>query len=641
MLLGLFLYIVITLYVFFVPYYLLTKKYSHEYSFVDRLLGAFVLGISQIILTEVALGFAFRLGSLNLFLLNMAVSTGILIYAGISRKDLAKQLKEARNTFASFFALVFRHRILSIIFILSVIQVFWWSLQVYLFPPYAWDELAYHLPKVAHILQSNGIEEFKTISPWVNTYPFNIELLFLWNVIYLGNDVLVNGTQVVFALFAVLAIYGIARKVGVKPENAAFAMTFLFIPIVIQQATTCYIDLAISSMFVIAANFLLLKDKPKINLIILGLSLGIMVGAKYIFILPGLVILLVLLLLILYELRTERYIEGHRFLLFRKRFMEDFFLCIIPILLIGGIWYVRNYILYGNPVAPVEVTLLGKTLFHGSETLNNVASGTPTFTNPAFIINAWLERAAPHPAWDHAYYNYDVGRGGFGPVFPILLLPSILFSFYIALKTGLRNYLVVLAMFILAFILVPMNWWSRFTIFFCAFGILSFTLIMEHLPNKKNIAIVATSIMVFTLIVGNSNAYYTPDAMVDYISRPLAERQSSDFFCRIWGNNTEIFQKISEKPGSTILYTDVPYEFSYLLWDSNFTNTVINIPKHYVNYEEFIQNIKKFGESQILTTDDSDIMKYCKDHETVLRLAYEKENWGIILYSGGDDVQKE
>ena len=297
MLLGLLSYILISLYVFFAPYYLLTKKYSQSYSFADRLLGAFVLGISQIIITEVSLGFALKLTSFNLLLLNIAVSTCILIFAGISRKELIKQFRELKRSLASFLNLVSGHKILLIIFVLAVVQVCWWAFQAYLFPPYAFDALMYDLPKVAHILQSGGIEEFQAGSIYVNTYPFNIELLFLWNVIYLGNDILVNGTQIVFALFAVLAIYQTARRVGVKPEHALFAMIFLFIPIVVQQATTCLIDLATCSLFLIAVNFILLKDRPKINMLILGLLIGIMLGAKYSLALPSPVIFLAVLFL--------------------------------------------------------------------------------------------------------------------------------------------------------------------------------------------------------------------------------------------------------------------------------------------------------------------------------------------------------
>jgi hypothetical protein len=224
------LYLFISAYIFFALYYLLTKKYSQNYSFVDRILGAFVFAAAQIILSEIALGFSLKLVSLNLLLVNLAVSTVVLLLAGMSRNELLRQLREIRGSLAGFLALIIRHKVLMIICVLALAQVLWWAFLVYLLPPYAWDAMTYHLPKVAHILQSNGIEEFNAGYIFVNVYPFNIELIFLWNVIYLGNDVLVDGTQVIFALLGVLAIYGIARKVGVKPQNAAFALISSLFP---------------------------------------------------------------------------------------------------------------------------------------------------------------------------------------------------------------------------------------------------------------------------------------------------------------------------------------------------------------------------------------------------------------------------
>ena len=638
MLLQLFVYVLITTYVFLPLYYLLTKKYSQSYSVVDRLLGTFILGVSQIIITGIILGFTLQLVSLNLLLFNIVISTCVLMFAGISYQEIHKQFKEVKSSVANLFNLVFRHKIISIIFILSVFQVAWWAFQTYLFPPYAWDALIYHLPKVAHILQSNGIEVFQASSIYINTYPFNTELLFLWNTIYLGNDLLVNGTQIAFALSAVLAIYGISRKVGVKPQNALYAMTFLFIPIVIQQATTCYIDIVISSLLIIAANFVLLKDKPKINLVIMGLAVGIMIGATYLFMLPGLIITLILFLSILLGQKNEKQMKTNRFPLFRKRFLKDFCLYSTPVLLIGGVWYIRNYILFSNPVAPIEVTLFGQTLFNGPMMPTDIAHNTPVLTHPPSIINAWLERGAP--GWSHPVYTYDTGRGGFGLMFPILLLPSILFCLFIAYRKGLRRYLVISLLFILSFLVVPMNWWSRYTIFFCGFGVLSFTVLMEHLLRPKTIALIALPIIVLTFILGNAHPYFKPESVLDFAHRPLDARQSSDFPA-LFEDQQELFRKILEKPGRTILYTGIPHQFSYPLWGSNFTNTVTYIPKHYADYEEFIIHIREFGESQIVTTDDSDIMQYYNAYRPKLRLVYQKDNWRIISYSGDDDVQKE
>ena len=637
MLLRLFVYVLITTYVFLPIYYLLTKIYFQSYSFVDRLLGTFILGVSQIIITGIILGFALQLVSLNLLLFNIVISTCVLMFAGVSYQEIRRQFKEVRSNVANLFNLIFKHKIISIIFILSVLQVAWWAFQTYLFPPYAWDALTYHLPKVAHILQSNGIEVFQASWIYINTYPFDTELLFLWNVIYLGNDLLVNGTQIAFALSAVLAIYGISRKVGVTPQNALYAMTFLFIPIVIQQATTCYIDIVLSSLFIIAANFVLLKDKPKINLVIMGLAVGIIIGSRYLLVLPGLIITLILFLLILLGQESEKQGKTNRFPLFR-RFLKDSCLYFIPVLLIGGIWYIRNYILFSNPVAPIEVTLFGQTLFNGPVMPIDVAHNTPIFPHLPSIINAWLERNAP--GWSHPFYVYDTGRGGFGPIFPILLLPSILFCLFIAYRKRLRRYLVISLLFILAFLVVPMNWWSRYTIFFCGFGVLSFTVIMEHLPSPKTIALMALPIIVLTFILGNAHPYFRPETVLDFVHRPLDARQSSDFPA-FFEDEQELFAKILEKPGVTILYTDIPHQLSYPLWGSNFTNTVIYIPKHYVDYEEFINHIRKFGKSRIVTTDDSDIMRYYNAHRPKLQLVYQKDKWRIISYAGDDNVQKE
>jgi len=642
------LYLAITAYVFFAPYYLLTRKYSQEYSFADRLLGTFVLGVSQIILTEVALAFPLKLTSLNLLLLNVAVSTCLVLLAGFSRREVVRQLREARDTVVGFFKLALKHKIVLTILALAVFQVLWWAFQAYVFPPYAWDELSYHLPKVAYIMQSHGITEFPSSFYWVNQDPFTIELVFLWNVIYLKNDILVNGTQIIFAIAAVLAIYGIARKLGVKPQHAAFAMVFLFVPIVIQQATTCYIDIAVSSMFLVAVNFMLAKDRPRVNVIMLGLSVGIMVSAKYTFILPGLVLSLAFVFIMLRESGSAGHAQGRWLVLRRKGLLQALCLYAIPLLLVGAIWYVRDWIAYGNPLAPLNVSFLGKTIFHGSASPNDLRPFGPVLTSPPAIINSWLERTAPTAMWNYPFYTQDVGNGGFGPVFLILLLPSIAFSLVIAFRKRLSSYFLVAIVFTLSFLVMLMNWYSRYTLFFCAFGVLAFTLVMQHMPkqhmpNRKTIAIIALPIIVFTMTVGNAHNTFTPANTLDFIQRPLAERQSSDLPSSLsdFEDYRDMYQRAVETPATTILYTALPGAFSYPLWGSSFSNRVAQIPGQYADYEEFAERVNSYGESLIITTEDSAIARYCDDNMTGLELVYQKDTWRIVSYAGDKSVQEE
>lgn len=643
MLLDFVLYVAITAYVFFAPFYLLAKKYSQEYSFVDRLLGAFVLGVSQIILTEVALAFPLKLTSLNLLLLNVAVSTCLVLLAGPSRREVLRQMSEAREGALAFFKMALRHKIVLTVLGLAVLQVLWWAFQAYLFPPYAWDEFSYHLPKVAFMMQSHGITSFPTDFHWVTQYPFAIELVFLWNVIYLNNDVLVNGSQILFAVATVLAIYGIARKLGVKPQNAAFAMVFLFVPIVIQQATTCYIDIAVSSMLVVAMNFMLMKDKPSVNLIIMGLSVGVMVSAKYSFILPGLVLSAAFVYLVLHQSQRAGGPQGRLLASRRKGLLRALSLYTIPLLLVGSIWCVRNWAVYDNPLAPGEVSVLGKTIFHGPASLNDLDPFGPVLTSPLAIINSWLERSAPTAIWNYDFYCQDVGNGGFGPVFVILLLPSIAFSLVVAFRKRLSSYSLVAIVFTLSFLVVPMNWYSRYTLFFCAFGVLAFTLVMEHMPRRKTIAMIALPIFVITMTFGNAHATFTPSLVLDFIGRPLAERQASDLPSAMtdYEDHRELYQRAAESPGTTILYTGVPGSFSYPLWGSTFSNRVAQIPGQYADYEDFTERVNSYGESLIITREDSAIARYCDDSMTGLELVYQKDTWCIVSYAVEDRVQEE
>jgi hypothetical protein len=641
MLLGFLEYISITIYIFLVLYYFLTKRYSKSYSFVDRLLAAFVFGISQILITEIVLGFALQLVSLNLFLLNLGISTLILVLAGISRQEISRQLKEIREKIAALFTTLLRHKILALLFILCVIQVAWWSFQVYLFPPYTWDALWFHLPKVAYAVQSGGIEIFPVGDAWVNTYPYNSELLSVWNVIYLGNDILINGTQIAFALCAVIAIYGIARKVGVKPHNALYAMIFLFVPIVIQQVTTSYTDIIISSLLIVAVNFLLARDKPKVNLLIIGATIGIILGSKYLFILPSLLISLILLLLILWEVKRENNTKNYLSILFHKRFLGDIGLYLVPVLFLGGVWYIRNLILFGNPVAPITVTIFGQTLFAGPRIYTDLVHDTKVLVHIPTLINVWLERVGIS-YWNEPYYSYVSGRGGFGPMFPILLLPGIVLSIIFACKRRARRYLLISVIFILAFLVVPLDWWSRYTMFFCGFGILSFTVIMEYSEKPKTIALITLPVIILTLMLGTVHFFYTPGNVSDFINRPLSERQSPDFLALHWPSyTTEMYQELWREPGDTILYTDAPHNWNYALWNSDFSNNVIRIPRFYKDYETFIDYIQEFGKSQIVTTDGTEIIRYYRDHPSEFQVIHQQDNWWVISYTGDNNDQED
>jgi len=312
---------------------------------------------------------------------------------------------------------------------------------------------------------------------------------------------------------------------------------------------------------------------------------------------------------------------------------------LIPVLVMGGTWYIRNYLVFGNPVAPYQIELFGRILFPGAVNPATDVIWQPTIPrlfHLGTVLNVWVERWAP--AWGGPYYCYD-GSRGFGPMFWILLIPSGIFAIFIAFKKKFWDYLISAAVFSLCFFAIPFDWFSRYTIFVCGFGILSFTVVLEYLNRAKAISLIALPIIVLTMIQGNYQFYLTPGMISDFAQRPIEQRYSWDI--ALINDYSELYQIVLRHKGTTILYSSVPGGFTYPLWDSGFTNKVIAIPQDYTTGETFVDYISKYPASYIITTVDADIVKYYSAGKAKINLIYTKNGYWVFYYPGEVDDKKK
>jgi len=618
--------------VFAAPYYWLTKRYSKTYSFPDRLLGAFAFGTGQIVLTGIILGFLQQFKSLPLLILNLALSAAFFAAGGLSRAELARQGKEAAEALRRLLRILREGKVLAFFFILAAVQTAWWSFHVWLFPPYAWDSLTYHLPKVAFMLQSGGIRIFPTDRIFVNTYPFNGEILYAWNTIFLRNDLLADGTQIGFSLAAAIALFSIGRKLGLRLPAALYAVAFLLVPIVIQQADVPYCDLIVCALFLMAVNFALIRDPSPVQAVLLGLLVGLNIGVKYLFVVAAFIPAAAYFLMTYTRAGHSRDSSSEKVRFFRRAAMKGLILFLIPVLLLGGVWYIRNLALFGNPMAPVKLVLFGRTILPGLFDGAELAGYGPRLFDPPAVLKSWLEISAPY--WDHPIYNFDAGRGGFGPVFPIVLLPSLVFALGAALRKRERPFLFVSGIFALAFLAVPVDWLSRFTLFACGWGILAFAFVLENGPRSRLIERFALPVFLLTWVLGNVHMYYTPDRILDFLRRPLAERRSVDlpvFFEPYQG----LFRALAQRPGTAVAYTDVPDDISYPLWNADFSNSVVAIPRRYAERDELARTLLTLRPSQIVTTTESDVMAYALENPGEFKVDYSSGSWRVLTYLEG------
>ena len=387
-------YIIVNLFLFSSWYIFLFSK-KELISFVDRIIGTSVLALSQIILSALILGVLFnKLYAFPLFTLNIFVSAVILIITVFSLKKtdsgnkqvfFAAIIYEWKDKISNLFKLLKGDVIVCCLFGLLVLMICWTIMLGYLFPSYTWDALWYHLPIVGYIMQSGAIQEvpnYSFINQWINMFPKNIELFFLWNIIFLENDVITDLSQLFFTLAGVVTIYSIALKVGVKSKYALYSsFLFFFTPVMILQSTTNYVDVATSVLFLIAINFLMIDSfetggeskgeanylqQRKYYLILAGLTTGILLGAKssaplFVGILSSVIVVQESI-----KLWSSYKSDSKDTCCQLGKSLKIFFVYFLPpVLLLGAYWYIKNWVLNNNPVYPMHISFLGNTIFEG------------------------------------------------------------------------------------------------------------------------------------------------------------------------------------------------------------------------------------------------------------------------------------
>ncbi|GEM_PF-1004528 len=625
-------YIIINL-ILFSSWYILLFRKKRLIGFADRVIGAFVLYLAQITATEMLLGIVFRqLFAIPLFLLNISMSLTVLVLALPPRRSdsfaagnsigsfLRSVLSEIRSGTSMAAGIIRNDRILLLISGLSGLTVAWIVFTGYLFPPYAWDALWYHLPIAGYIMQDGAIREVSNhsfINQFINIFPKNMELFFIWNIIFLQNDAIVDLSQLPFAITGALAVYSIAVKLGVRARYAVYSsLLFFFTPVIILQSTTNYVDVAVSALFIIAVNFLVhgnparltastvlgrgteLSGQKKIQTVLAGLATGILLGTKGSG--PLFVIILSAAVLIR-DMRGYRPVSGEGLRgtcrTIRKSFNIYAVRFLLPVLFLGAYWYVKNWVLYGNPVYPMEITIFNITVFKGL--YSGMVESAPRVINqlsPALRpLYVWLENVG--------YYLYDSKLGGLGPVWFILFLPGVMFSVGYALIRKRNDYLAVCVIFAAAFLMYPRNWNPRYVIFVTGLGALSFGLVMEYFHKRANLLrLIALSLAGYVFLTANSPGI-TPEKVREFIHLPPSGRTIArqapfiiDLYARQeYGYWTWISDNILK--GDTLAYTFEPL-FLSPLWNRAFSNRIAYVGSG--NYEEWLRDLENSNATYVL-----------------------------------------
>jgi hypothetical protein len=206
-------------------------------------------------------------------------------------------------------------------------------LQVWFFAPFQRDAHTYHLPKIGEWILHSGFTGEWGLDLRA-TFPSGFELVEAWWVAPLRHDVLIEMAGLEFLLLGAAAIVDLARRLEIAPRFAFLAgLLYALTPGLSLQATSCLNDGAAAALWTATAA-LTFRSVPA-ALLLLPFGLGIGVKPTYVYALPGLAVV---------GLIVARQ---------RPLWTKATLAVGLAALAVGSSWYVRNAIVFGNPIHPM------------------------------------------------------------------------------------------------------------------------------------------------------------------------------------------------------------------------------------------------------------------------------------------------
>jgi hypothetical protein len=331
----------------------LTRRFFYYLEAGDRVIASALLYFSYIVITQQVLGMFGVLRIENLYLINALAMLVLLFIPGvkvIGPQQISGNLAQAVKGFSENKFIIF--------FICGVIAFTLVKIVINLAnAPFGWDSLNYHFTFAVEWLKSANLDVPIVIgdNPCPSYFPINGSLIYLWFIFPFKSVFLADLGQLPFFAMAALSIYKLSRKMCVSQEYSFFAALLMTVtPNYFKQMNIAYVDIMVCAWFLISLNFLInLHRKSSFkNALLFGLSVGLLAGTKTI----ALNFSLILILFSIYVLFKNKSESG---------FVMPLFIFVIAAVVLGGFSYIRNYLLTGNPLYPLEFQVFGKVIFKG------------------------------------------------------------------------------------------------------------------------------------------------------------------------------------------------------------------------------------------------------------------------------------
>jgi hypothetical protein len=204
-----------------------------------------------------------------------------------------------------------------------------------------YDSLNYHLPFAARFLQTGHTLRLQYTTPGNETPfdPANSELLVAFFMLPFHRDILAPLINLGWLALAVLAAYCIGRTRGVGLISLAAVCVLLAAPLMIlHEAASGSNDIAAVALMLAVAAILIQANDRMPAIWIAGFAAGLGVGTKLTLVVPILVLTI-----------------AFPFIVRREQRWRTFGAWLLPVVISGSYWYLRNLFLVGNPIPSLHL----------------------------------------------------------------------------------------------------------------------------------------------------------------------------------------------------------------------------------------------------------------------------------------------
>jgi len=475
--------------------WLFARSYFDLRSISDLILVSFLLLFAQIVFVELILGSIGQFYFFNVFIAHLLIL--VLAVWSYRKKKISHLSRPDLEVFTNSNLILFAVSILfAFFFVKSYLNL--------INPPISPDSLQGHLAFPATWIMHGNLENRLCIfgaTPVVHPgsiettagtyYPINAQLFFAWLMLPLRNAFLGDLGEVPFYIIGIIAVYAILRQYNVGKKLAGLSgFLWALIPNIFKQLKTAsQVDVICAVLFLLIFYTLLMlrKNFTLRNSLLFGIAVGLFVGTKII----NLVWLAALMPVICYML----YLGVKTAKAALSKIFYNLGVIVLCIILFGGYMYLKNFILLGNPVFPVDLTIFGKTIFKG------------LIDNATYAI-----KIAPGDGFNFMRITFREGLGlqFLFFVLPGTFVPLFFYQFLKKNKYSVAEYMLIFATPLIMFILYKAYvnvFVVRYLFPYISFGLLTAIIFVTRFSRGNRYLATAAFISIFAASFELANGY--------------------------------------------------------------------------------------------------------------------------------------